>query len=69
MAKKYKINEELFNQIFSPSSPQQAEIMRNKIYSVIEEKDVAIVEPEEISESTVDDFFSVRNTLKIINLK
>ncbi len=69
MAKKYKINEDLFNQIFSPSSSQQAEIMRNNIYSVIEEKEVEIVESEDISESTVDDFFSVRNTLKIINLK
>lgn len=69
MAKKYRINEDLFNQIFSPSSPQQAEILRNKIYSVIEETEVTIAESEEISESTVDDIFSVRRTLKIINLK
>lgn len=69
MAKKYLINEDLFNEIFSPSSPQQAEIMRNKIYSVIEETEVTIAKSEEISESTVDDIFSVRSTLKIINLK
>lgn len=69
MAKKYRINEDLFNQIFSPSSPQHAEFMRNKIYSVIEETEVTNVDSNEISESTIDDFFSVRSTLKIINLR
>lgn len=69
MAKKYKINEELFNQIFSPSSIQEAESLKNQIYSIIEETEVTIVESEEISESTIDDLFSIRSTLKIINLK
>ena len=69
MAKKYKINEDLFNQIFSPSSIQEAESLKNQIYSLIEETEVTIVESEEISESTIDDLFSIRSTLKIINLK
>ena len=69
MAKKYKINEDLFNQIFSPSSIQEAELLKDQIYSIIEETEVTIVESEEISESTIDDFFSIRFTLKIINLK
>lgn len=69
MAKKYKINEDLFNQIFSPSSIQEAEFLKDQIYSIIEETEVTIVESEEISESTNDDFFSIRSTLKIINLK
>lgn len=69
MAKKYKINEELFNQIFSPSSIQEAESLKNQIYSIIEETEVTIVESEKISESTIDDLFSIRSTLKIINLK
>ncbi len=69
MAKKYKINEDLFNQIFSPSSIQEAESLKNQIYSIIEETEVTIVESEEISESTIDDLFSIRSTLKIINLK
>lgn len=69
MAKKYKINEDLFNQIFSPSSIQEAESLKNQIYSIIEETEVTIVESEEISESTIDDLFSIRGTLKIINLK
>ncbi|MGN0282690.1 MAG: hypothetical protein ACI4B3_10410 [Prevotella sp.] len=69
MAKKYRINEDLFNQIFSPSSPQQAEILRNQIYSVIEVREDTNDDSEEISESTIDNLFSVRSTLKIINLK
>lgn len=69
MAKKYKTNEDLFNQIFSPSSIQEAESLKNQIYSLIEETEVTIVESEEISESTIDDLFSIRSTLKIINLK
>ena len=69
MAKKYKINEDLFNQIFSPSSPQHAELLRNKIFSVIEECEEINEESEKISESTIDNLYSVRNTLKIINLK
>lgn len=69
MAKKYKINEDLFNQIFSPSSPQHAELLRNQIFSVIEENDEIIDVSEKISESTIDNLYSVRSTLKIINLK
>lgn len=70
MERKFRINDELFNQIFPIDSFCQSEELKNKIYSVIEEipcDDEA--QAEVFSESTIDDVFTTKNTLKIINLK
>lgn len=68
MERKFRINDELFNQIFSIGSSCQSEELKNKIYSVIEEISCDN-EAEVFSESTIDDVFTTKNTLKIINLK
>lgn len=70
MERKFRINDELFNQIFSIDSFGQAEELKNKIYSVIEEvSNDNEAQAEVFSESTIDDVFTTKNTLKIINLK
>ncbi len=70
MERKFKINDELFNQIFPIDSFGQAEELKNKIYSVIEEIPICNeAQAEVFSESTIDDVFTTKNTLKIINLK
>lgn len=70
MEKKFRINDELFNQIFSIDSLCQAEELKNKIYSVIEDMSCDNeAQAEVFSESTIDDVFTTKNTLKIINLK
>ena len=69
MERKFRINDELFNQIFSIDSLYQQEDLKNRIYSVIEE--IPIVnetQAEVFSESTIDNVFSTKNALKIINL-
>lgn len=69
MERKFKINDELFNQIFPTDSVSQSEELKNKIYSLIEEiPGDNEAKAEEISESTVNDVFKTKNTLKIINL-
>lgn len=70
MEKKFRINEDLFNQIFSSDSLRQQEELKNKIYSVIEEIPIDDeAQAEVFSESTIDDVFATKNPLKIINLK
>lgn len=70
MERKFKINDELFNQIFPIDSLCQAEELKDKIYSVIEEiPNDNEAQVEVFSESTIDDVFTTKNTLKIINLK
>lgn len=70
MERKFRINDELFNQIFSIGSSYQSEELKNKIYSVIEEISCDNeAQAEVFSESTIDDVFTTKNTLKIINLK
>ena len=70
MERKFRINDELFNKIFSIDSFCQSEELKNKIYSVIEEISCDNeVQAEVFSESTIDDVFTTKNTLKIINLK
>jgi hypothetical protein len=70
MERKFRINDELFNQIFSICSSCQSEELKNKIYSVIEEISCDNeAQAEVFSESTIDDVFTTKNTLKIINLK
>lgn len=70
MERKFKINDELFNQIFHIDSLCQAEELKDKIYSVIEEiPNDNEAQAEVFSESTIDDVFTTKNTLKIINLK
>ena len=70
MERKFRINDELFNQIFSIGSSCQSEELENKIYSVIEEiSSDNEAQAEVFSESTIDDVFTTKNTLKIINLK
>lgn len=70
MERKFRINDELFNQIFSIDSFCQSEELKNKIYSVIEEISCDNeAQVEVFSESTIDDVFTKKNTLKIINLK
>lgn len=70
MERKFRINDELFNQIFSIDSSCQSEELKNKIYSVIEEISCDNeAQAEVFSESTIDDVFTTKNTLKIINLK
>ncbi|WP_288509061.1 hypothetical protein [uncultured Prevotellamassilia sp.] len=69
MERKFKINDELFNQIFPTDSVGQSEELKNKIYSLIEEIPCDNeAKAEEFSESTVNDVFKTKNTLKIINL-
>lgn len=69
MERKFKINDELFNQIFPTDSVSQSEELKNKIYSLIEEiPSDNEAKAEEFSESTVNDVFKTKNTLKIINL-
>lgn len=70
MERKFRINEELFNQIFTKDSFREVEDLKNMIYSVIE--DISCdneAQAEVFSESTIDDVFTKKNTLKIINLK
>ncbi len=70
MERKFRINDELLNQIFSIDSFCQSEELKNKIYSVIEEISCDNeVQAEVFSESTIDDVFTTKNTLKIINLE
>ena len=70
MERKFRINDELLNQIFSIDSFCQSEELKNKIYSVIEEISCDNeAQAEVFSESTIDDVFTTKNTLKIINLK
>ena len=70
MERKFRINDELFNQIFSIGSSCQSEELKNKIYSVIEEISCDNeAQAEVFSESTIDDVFTTKNILKIINLK
>lgn len=70
MERKFRINDELFNQIFSIGSYCQSEELKNRIYSVIEEISCDNeAQAEVFSESTIDDVFTTKNTLKIINLK
>ena len=70
MEKKFRINEDLFNQIFSSDSLRQQEELKNKIYSVIEEIPIDDeAQAEVFSESTIDDVFATKYPLKIINLK
>lgn len=70
MERKFRINDELLNQIFSIDSFCQSEELKNKIYSVIEEISCDNeVQAEVFSESTIDDVFTMKNTLKIINLE
>lgn len=70
MERKFKINDELFNHKFPIDSFGQAEELKNKIYSVIEEIPICNeAQAEVFSESTIDDVFTTKNTLKIINLK
>ena len=70
MERKFRINDELLNQIFSVDSFCQSEELKNKIYSVIEEISCDNeVQAEVFSESTIDDVFTTKNTLKIINLE
>lgn len=70
MERKFRINDELLNQIFSIDSFCQSEELKNKIYSVIEEISCDNeVQAEVFSESTIDDVFTTKNTFKIINLE
>lgn len=70
METKFRINDELFNQIFFIDSFCQSEELKNKIYSVIEEISCDNeAQAEVFSESTIDDVFTTKNILKIINLK
>lgn len=70
MERKFRINDELLNQIFSIDSFCQSEELKNKIYSVIEKISCDNeVQAEVFSESTIDDVFTTKNTLKIINLE
>ena len=70
MERKFRISDDLFTQIFETKSLQLPEELEKILYSVIEKKPIDNeVCAEKYSESTIDDVFSIKNTLKIINLE